>query len=84
MFLVMQHITGISRHEMLISGLEEAISPDDQVRFIDAIVENINLAKLGFAVQTSKKKDVLNLSNYGVREVLKMKKPSKILIVFSW
>jgi hypothetical protein len=33
----MQHITGIFRHEMQISSLEEAINPDHQVRFIDAL-----------------------------------------------
>jgi hypothetical protein len=38
--LGMQHIKGIFRLQMLISSLEEAISPDNQVRFIDAFVEN--------------------------------------------
>jgi hypothetical protein len=32
----MQHITGISRHQMRISSLEDVISTDNQVRFIDA------------------------------------------------
>jgi transposase len=51
----MQHIPGISRHQMRISSLEDAISSDNQVRFIDAFVTFIDLAKLGFAVQTLKK-----------------------------
>jgi transposase len=51
----MQHISGISRHQMRISSLEDAIAPDNQVRFIDAFVTLIDLAKLGFAVQTLKK-----------------------------
>ena len=48
----MQHITGISRHQMRIISLEEAISADNQVRFIDAFVGHIDLIKLGFAVKT--------------------------------
>jgi transposase len=51
----MQHITGISRHQMRISSLEDAISPDNQVRFIDAFVSFVDLSKLGFSVQTLKK-----------------------------
>lgn len=51
----MQHISGISRHQMRISSLEDAIAPDNQVRFIDAFVTLIDLSKLGFAVQTLKK-----------------------------
>lgn len=35
----MQHITGISRHHIRVSSLEDAIRPDNQVRFIDAFVE---------------------------------------------
>jgi transposase len=51
----MQHITGISRQQMRFSSLEDAISPDNQVRFIDVFVEYIDLIKLGFSVQTLKK-----------------------------
>ena len=50
----MQHIIGISRYQMRISSLEDAIAPDNQVRFIDAFVTFVDLAKLGFAVQTVK------------------------------
>jgi transposase len=50
----MQHIQGTSRHQMRISSLEDAISPDNQVRFVDAFVDLFSLAKLGFAVQTLK------------------------------
>jgi transposase len=31
------------------SSLEDTISPDNQVRFIDAFVESIDLSKLGFS-----------------------------------
>lgn len=50
----MQHITGISRHQMRFSSLEDAISKDNQVRFIDAFVGHIDLCKLGFAIKTLK------------------------------
>ncbi|MDI6033334.1 IS1182 family transposase [Flavobacterium sp. LB2P84] len=50
----MQHITGISRHQMRFSSLEDTISPDNQVRFIDAFVELIDISKLDFAVKTLK------------------------------
>lgn len=51
----MQHILGISRHQLRISSLEDAISPDNQVRFIDVFVSFVDLSKLGFSVQTLKK-----------------------------
>ena len=50
----MQHITGISRQQIRFSSLEDTISLDNQVRFIDAFVENINLPKLDFAIKTLK------------------------------
>ena len=50
----MQHITGISRQQMRFSSLEDSISPDNQVRFIDAFVEYIDISKLNFAVKTLK------------------------------
>nr|WP_315183435.1 hypothetical protein [uncultured Flavobacterium sp.] len=50
----MQHITGIYRQQMHFSSLEDTISPDNQVRFIDAFVEYIDLSKLDFAVKTLK------------------------------
>jgi transposase len=50
----MQHITGISRHQMRFSSLKDTISPDNQVRFIDAFVELIDISKLDFAIKTLK------------------------------
>ena len=50
----MQHIEGISRHQLRFSSLEDAISADNQVRFIDAFVSFIDLSKLGFAIKTLK------------------------------
>lgn len=51
----MQHILGISRYQMRISSLEDAISPCNPVRFIDAFVSFVDLSKLGFEVKTLKK-----------------------------
>jgi hypothetical protein len=51
----MQHIIGISSTSAF-SSLEDTISPDNQVRFIDAFVESIDLSKLGFAVKRSRPK----------------------------
>ena len=50
----MQHVTGISRNQMTFSSLEDTISADNPIRFIDAFVENIDLKALGFEVQTLK------------------------------
>jgi transposase/type II secretory pathway component PulJ len=47
----MEHITGISRNQLVFSSLEDFISPDNQVRFIDAFVTHLDLAKLGFAIK---------------------------------
>jgi transposase len=44
----MQHIQGISRNQLHLSSLEDKIVPDNPVRFIDAFVEHIDLAKIGF------------------------------------
>nr|WP_315190022.1 IS1182 family transposase [uncultured Flavobacterium sp.] len=50
----MQHITGISRQQMRLSSLEDTISPNNQVRFIDSFVDYIDISKLDFAVKTLK------------------------------
>ena len=50
----MQHIIGISRNQMVFSSLEDTISQDNPIRFIEAFVEHIDLKMLGFLVQTIK------------------------------
>ena len=50
----MQHITGIPRNQMSFSSLEEMISLDNPVRFVDAFVEALALASIGFTLQTIK------------------------------
>jgi hypothetical protein len=37
----MQHISGISRHQMRISSLEDAITADNQVRFIEVFIVEV-------------------------------------------
>jgi len=54
-YLKMQHISGISRQQLQISSLEDTITHENPVRFIDAFVENISPEPLGFTVQTLKK-----------------------------
>ena len=51
---MMQHITGIARNQMVFTSLEDSISEDNSVRFVDAFVENIDLKALGFEMQTLK------------------------------
>jgi transposase len=50
----MQHITGISRHELQMSSLEDKIGTENPIRFIDAFTEHISLESLGFTTQTIK------------------------------
>ena len=50
----MQHIIGIPRNQMFFSSLEENISPENPVRFIDAFVEHLSLVDMGFIVKTLK------------------------------
>ena len=44
----MQHIQGISRHQLQMSSLEDKITAANPVRFIEAFVTHIDLLKLGF------------------------------------
>ncbi|NRS93149.1 transposase, partial [Chryseobacterium sp. 16F] len=48
---MMQHITGIARNQMVFTNLEDPISQDNPVRFVDAFVESMDLKALGFEVQ---------------------------------
>ncbi|MEM0544164.1 transposase, partial [Flavobacterium sp. j3] len=50
----MQHISGISRHQLQVSSLEDTISQDNPIRFIDAFVNLIDLEKLGFTPRVLK------------------------------
>jgi hypothetical protein len=56
--LSMQHIIGISRQQLCFQA-EDTISPNNQVRFIDAFVEYVDRSKLNFALKRSKTKTPL-------------------------
>ncbi|WP_240665141.1 transposase [Flavobacterium columnare] len=51
----MQHIQGISRNQLHVSSLEDKITSENPVRFIDAFVESIDLEKVGFTEVILKK-----------------------------
>ena len=51
----MQHIMGIPRTQLNFGSLEEGISSDHTVRFIDAFSAQLDLVKIGFTVNTLKK-----------------------------
>jgi transposase len=51
---MMQHITGIPRNQMVFTSLEQSVSENNPVRFVDAFVENMDLEALGFKLQTFK------------------------------
>jgi hypothetical protein len=50
----MQHISGISRQQLQLSSLEDKITLDNPVRFIEAFVEHISLEVLGFTTRILK------------------------------
>ena len=52
----MQHIQGIARNQLQVSSLEDSISQDNPVRFIDAFVNSIDLEKIGFTPRVLKTK----------------------------
>jgi len=43
----MSIITGVDRHQMSFSSLEDKIAVDNDVRFIDAFVDKLDLQQLG-------------------------------------
>ena len=50
----MKHIQGISRNELQLSSLEDTISQNNPVRFIDAFASSIDLEKIGFTPRVLK------------------------------
>ena len=50
----MQYIQGISRQQLQISSLEDTITADNPIRFIDAFVNHIDFEKLGFQTKVLK------------------------------
>ena len=52
----MQHIQGIARNQLQVSSIEDTISQDNPVRFIDAFVNSIDLERIGFTPRVLKTK----------------------------
>ena len=50
----MQHIQGISRNQLQMGSLEDKITSDNEVRFIEAFVSVIDLEKIGFEARILK------------------------------
>ena len=50
----MQNIQGIARNQLQVISLEDTISQDNPVRFIDAFVNSIDLEKIGFTPRVLK------------------------------
>ena len=50
----MHHINGISREQISFITLEDGISNNNPVRFIDAFTGQLDLVKLGFIINTLK------------------------------
>jgi transposase len=46
----MEFIAGLDRQQIQLSSMEDAISQDNIVRFVDAFDEKLELEKLGFQV----------------------------------
>jgi hypothetical protein len=44
----MQHIQGICRNQLQMGSLDDKITVDNPVRFIEAFVNHIDLVKIGF------------------------------------
>lgn len=47
----MQHIPPSDRHQLSFGSLDELIEPQNQVRFLDAFAEKLDLLKLGFQLK---------------------------------
>jgi transposase len=51
---MVDNIKGIARNQLHLSSLEEHISQDNSVRFIDVFVDELDLTKLQFNIRTQK------------------------------
>lgn len=84
-------INGLDRCQMTFSSLEDSISADNEVRFIDAFVDKLDLQQLGVQSLTAKDhcrpKRFLGLRKCGFKDFFTVFKPvSKIYpyLIRSW
>jgi hypothetical protein len=47
----MEFIAGLDRQQIQLSSMEDAISQDNIVRFVDAFVDKLDMEKLGFQME---------------------------------
>ena len=59
----MDFIAGVNRQQMQLSSMEDAISQDNIVRFVDAFVEKLDIEKLGFKVSLKAHAHVANFAD---------------------
>ena len=50
----MNYITGTHRHQTYFATLDDQVSADNAVRLMDAFVDKLDLAKLGFTTTVHK------------------------------
>ena len=50
----MQYSIGNPRNQLFLKSLDDSISQDNPVRFIDAFVEHVSFKSIGFTIQTIK------------------------------
>ncbi len=72
----MQHIQGISRHQLQMISLEDKITSDNPVRFIDVFVNSIDLQKIGFISRVLKKE---GRPSFDTKVFLKIYQPDAFL-----
>ncbi len=65
-------INGLDRHQLTFSSLEAAIATDNDVRFIDAFVEKLDLQQLGVRSLTSSDKKKEGRSSFSDSLFLKL------------
>lgn len=65
-------INGLDRHQLTFSSLEAAIATDNDVRFIDAFVDKLNLQQLGVRSLTSSDKKKEGRSSFSDSLFLKL------------
>src|SRR5690606_18782823 len=65
-------INGLDRQQIRFSSLEDAISADNDVRFIDAFVDKLDLAKLGVTSLTKSEKLKSGRASYADSLLLKL------------
>jgi hypothetical protein len=54
LFLKIEHIQEIQRHQLQMSSLEDKIRTEHPIQFIGAFVEQISLESVGFTIQSVK------------------------------